>query len=237
MNFNPGTYYIESRTTGQPGIKLISHGFAGNSKVNFGSGTYTVYGGITDNDLFGTGVNWNSTASSPSVFILDGGGLKLTGNSGNSGTAATSTGGVTFYNTGTAAAGPTQYGPIISYFDFQGFCGGSCQLAAPTTGSYAGILYYQDKNNTATISCGFGGATSNACFNGNINFAGQISQVGAYYFPNAKVSFNFDFGAGAPYSFLVANDIAWFLTFTFNRNYASLPNGSPVRQGSAVLVE
>ncbi len=153
------------------------------------------------------------------------------------GAVGQSTGGVTFYNTGTAAAGPTAYGPIISLFDFNGFCGSTCQLQAPTTGTYAGILYFQDSNNNATVACGFGSANANACFNGNINFRNQISQAGAYYFPGATVAFNFDFGAGAPYSFLVANDIKWFLTFTFNRNYANLPNGSPVKQGSATLVQ
>ncbi|HLJ23806.1 MAG TPA: pilus assembly protein TadG-related protein [Candidatus Acidoferrales bacterium] len=235
--FNPGTYYIESRTAGTYGIQIAANG-SNNTHVSFGSGTYTVYGGITDCCSFGSAVNWNSTASSPTMIILDGGGLRLIGNSGSSGSASTSTGGVTFFNTGTAAAGtPTTYGPIISLFDFNGFCGGSCQLQAPTTGTYAGILYFQDSNNTATVSCGFGSATANACFNGNINFRNQISQAGAYYFPGAKVAFNFDFGNGAPYSFLVANDISWFLTFTFNRNYANLPNGSPVKQGSATLVQ
>jgi hypothetical protein len=235
--FNPGNYYIESRTASTFGID-IANGAANGVRVSFGSGTYTVYGGIRDFGSFGSGINWNSTASSPTVVILDGGGLDLRGNSGSSGSASTSTGGVMFYNTGGVTADPaTAYGPIISRFDFNGFCGASCQLQAPTTGTYAGILYFQDQNNNATATCGFGSTTANACFDGNINFRNQISQAGAYYFPKAKVAFNFDFGVGAPYSFLVANDISWFFTFTFNRNYANLPNGSPVKQGSATLVQ
>ena len=102
VTFNPGTYHITSATAGTPGIQMSSHTFGGSTTVSFGSGTYTVYGGITDNDLFGSAVNWNSTSGSPSLFIIDGGGLQLTGNSGSSGSAGTSTGGVTFYNTGTA---------------------------------------------------------------------------------------------------------------------------------------
>jgi hypothetical protein len=240
--FNPGTYYIESRAAGQPGIQIQSTTIGGATKVSFGSGTYTVYGGITDNNVFGSAVNWNSTGSSASLFIIDGGGLKLTGTPGTSGSASTSTGGVTFFNTGTAAAGtPTTYGPIVSYFDFAAFCGASCQLSAPTTGTYAGILFFNAPTNTATATCPgsglFGSATANACFAANFSAGGPISHAGAYYFPNAKVAFNFDFGLNAPYSFLVANDISWFFAFTFGSTYTSLPNGSPVKQGSAVLVQ
>jgi len=245
VTFLAGNYGIASTTAGTPGIQLSSHTFGGSTTVSFGSGTYTVYGGITDNDLFGSAVNWNSTAGSPSVFVIDGGGLHLTGNSGGSGSAGTSTGGVTFYNTGTtpAAGSVTTYGTVTSYFDFSAFCGASCQLSAPTTGTYAGILFFEDRSNTATTTCaaglfgGFGSSTAGACFNGNISAGGGISHVGAYYFPNTAVSFNFNFGAGAPYSFLIAKDISWFLTFTFNRNYTNLPNGSPIKQGSAVLVQ
>ncbi len=241
VTFNPGTYYIVSRTAGTPGIQLSSQTFGGSTTVSFGAGTYNVYGGITDNDpLFGSAVNWNSSAGSSALFNIVGGGLHLTGNVSSSGSAGASSGGVTFYNTGTAAAGAvTTYGTITSYFDFNAFCGSNCQLSAPTSGTYAGILFFQDRNNTATQSCGFGSSTASACFNANVNFQPgcQISNAGAYYFPNSTVGFNFNFGCGAPYTLLVAKDISWFVTFTFNNNYASLPNGSPLRQGSAVLVQ
>jgi len=175
------------------------------------------------------------------MYIV-GGGLTLTGSSSNGGGAiGQSTGGVMFYNTGTAGTGAvTSYGAIRSFFDFSAFCGAKCQVSAPTTGTYAGILYFNDRNNTATVSCGAGFGTSQAggCFTANSNFgAGQIAHAGAYYFPNTTVGFAFDFGYGAPYSFLVANDINWFFNFTFNKDYSSLPNGSPVRQGGAVLVQ
>jgi hypothetical protein len=238
VTFRPGTYYIVSQTAGTPGLQLSSLTFGGSTTVSFGSGTYNVYGGITDNDLFGSAVNWNSSAGSSALFNIVGGGLHLTGSSGNSGSAGASSGGVTFYNTGTAAAGAvTTYGTITSRFDFQAFCGSNCQLSAPTSGTYAGILFFQDRNNTATTTCGFGG-TAGACFDAGISASsGNVSQAGAYYFPNSTVGFNFDFGSGAPYSLLVAKDISWFVTFTINNNYASLPNGSPLRQGSAVLVQ
>jgi hypothetical protein len=237
VTFSAGNYAFVEETAGTPGLKINSTAFGG-STINFGSGKYTIYGGITDTN-FGSNLNWNSTASSSSVFAIVGGGLKLTGNSGNGGgTVATSTGGVTFYNTGAPGAGAvTSYGTISSFFDFAGFCGTACQLTAPTTGNYAGVLFWNDPNNTATATCGFGG-TASACFTADSSLAaGKVSHAGAYYFPNGTVNFDFDFGAGAPYSFLVANNVNWFLSFTFLNNYGSLPNGSPIKQGSAILVQ
>lgn len=238
VTFLPGTYNIISQVVGQPGIQMTSTIFNTN-QVSFGSGTYTVAGGITDNGAFGSAVNWNNSAGSAALFIIDGGGLKLTGSQSNgTGSIGTSSGGVTFYNTGTAGTGAvTSYGTITNFFDFSGFCGGSCQLSAPTTGTYAGILFFEDRANTATTSCGFGG-TAAACFTADSNYSGtKISNAGAYYFANSTVDFDFDFGYGAPYSLLVAKDINWFFSFTLNNNFANLPNGSPVRQGAAVLVQ
>ncbi len=240
VTFQPGTYYIVSRTAGGPGILLNGLNLGANT-VSFGPGTYTVYGGIQDNSLFGTAVNWNNSSGTSSMFILDGGGLTLLGNSGNSGSVGQYSGGVTFYNTGTAGAGAvTSYGIIQSYFDFSaGFCGSNCQLSAPTSGPYSGILFFNDRSNTATMQCAFGiGNQAAGCFSGNTNFnTGQVSHAGAYYFPNSKVSFNFDFGIGAPYTFLIAKDISWLAAFTFNHDFRTLPNGSQVAEGTAVLVQ
>jgi Flp pilus assembly protein TadG len=237
--FNSGTYHIVSRTAGTPAINLIKTAAGNTNQVSFGAGTYHVYGGIKDIAVFGSSVNWNSTAGTPSLFNIWGGGLTLIGGSGSTtGSVGQSSGGVTFFNSGTAGAGlVTSYGPIVSYFSFAGaFCGSNCQLSAPTSGLYPGILFFEDPNNTATTSCGFGGV-SGACFNASITGGGKISHAGAYYFPKAKVGFNFDFGGNAPYTFLVANDVSWFLNFTFNTDYSSLPNGSPLKMGSAVLVQ
>jgi hypothetical protein len=246
VTFQPGTYTIVSKTPGVPALQLNSS-VLGRNNVSFGAGTYTFAGGITDVSiagfLFGSAVNWNNTAGTPSMMIIDGGGLTLIGSSGNGGgSVGQSNGGITFYNTGTAGSGAvTSYGTVRSFFDFSGgFCGAACQISAPTSGQYAGILFFNDRNNTATVACGagFGSSQAGACFTGNTTFnAGQISHAGAYYFPNTTVGFAFDFGQGAPYSFLVANDINWFFSFTFNRNFTNLPNGSPVKQGSAIIVQ
>jgi hypothetical protein len=51
------------------------------------------------------------------------------------------------------------------------------------------------------------------------------------------VDFDFNFGAGAPYTYLIAKDANWYVNFQFNSNYASLPTSFPLRQGAAVLVQ
>jgi Flp pilus assembly protein TadG len=235
--FAPGNYVIVGTTGGKiGGISIHSKGFFGNSQVYFGAGQYAIVGGINDNDSFGSTVNYN-IGGGTALFILYGGGLTLTGNQTAGKGSLASGNGVTFYNTGTGgniggsvtiATCPTCYGAITSYFDFSsGFCGGNCGLIAPTTGPYEGILFWQDPLNT-----------QNAVFGANVSLNnGNIYHEGAYYFPKATANFDFDFGYGANYTLLVAKDIAWFWSFSFKNNYATLPNGSPVAQGTAVLIQ
>ena len=235
VTFTPGTYMIVGNpTAGIGAIQTHSKFGSGNVSVNFGSGTYYIVGGIQDNFGFGSYFNFNATQGSPSLFVLYGGGLNLIGNGGGTGGSVGTAQGVTFYNTGSGAGtfSPTGcvtcYAAINSYFDFSaGFCGANCGLVAPTTGPYAGILWWQDPNNTVAAS-----------FVADANFgSGQIFHQGAYYFPGATVNFDFDFGIGSQYSYLVAKDISWAFNFTFNRNTASLPNGSPLAEGTATLVQ
>ena len=111
----------------------------------------------------------------------------------------------------------------------EAFCGSRCAMQAPTSGALAGILFFQDRANSSA-----------ATFAGDLNLNqgnGLVAHTGAYYFYDATVNFDFDFGAGAPYTLLVAKDVTWIFNFTFNNNFASLPNGSPLRQGTAVLVQ
>jgi Flp pilus assembly protein TadG len=245
ITFTPGTYMIVGNpNAGIGALYTRSHFGQGNVVVNFGSGTYYLLGGITDNDLFGTAFNFNATQGTPSLFVLYGGGLTLTGSGGNGAGSIGAGNGVTFYNTGIAGTySPTGcvtcYGPIQSYFDWTAFCNGldphghnDCGLVAPTSGPYAGILFWQDPNNKV-----------NANFVADANFGGDIYHEGAYYFPgnssgsNPTVNFDFDFGITANYTYLVARDISWALNFTFNRDTHTLPNGSPLAEGTAVLVQ
>ena len=170
-----------------------------NNKVgNLSAGTYC--GGITiagnANVTFGSG-----------TYVLLGGGLKVTG-------GATLTGdGVTFYNTGNSTY---PYAPIT-------IAGSSTTtLSAPTTGSLAGILFFQDRSITDQSL-------------NTINGSNGAIYTGALYFPTTPLRYT-----GTPVNNAYEIIIAWTLEFngntTITNHYTLLPNGgSPIQ--SAVLVE
>jgi Flp pilus assembly protein TadG len=132
--------------------------------------------------------------------------------------------GVTFYNVGPKGG---------VNFSWTSFTIGGVNLTAPTSGTYSGVLFFQDAGDAdqATIE----GTTS-------LNTVLQ----GTYYFPNAKVLFALD--GYVSYSILVAKDID-FLALTLAGNtvkpgannsydFSSLSNGSPAHDGTgAVLVQ
>lgn len=120
------------------------------------SGTYSP-GTYSDISLSG-----GKTATlTPGVYILNGGGISLSGNSTLSGD------GVTIVLTSTTS----QYGTVS-------ISGGSTvNLTAPTVGDTAGIAIFQDRNAPQTGSDSFSGGTTQ-----NI--------TGAIYFPNQPVTFS-----------------------------------------------
>ncbi len=143
----------------------------------------------------------------PGTYILNGGGLKVSGGSVMVGA------GVTFFNTCVSSC-PSGYGAI----SFSG--GADNSLSAPTTGSLAGILFFQDRNlpsaqwsKTNTIT---GGSSS--------------TFEGALYFPNTPLSYSGGGSTNAPYTIVVARTLTISGGCTFNRDYSSLPDGSPVKQ-------
>jgi hypothetical protein len=156
------------------------------------------------------GANVTFTGSTTDAYVLtstsgSNGGLTVNVNAG------TLTGSnVMFYNSGPQGS-----------INFQG---GTVNLAAPTSGTYQGVLFFQDAN------------TAGATFGAGI--ASGSSLTGAFYFPNADdLSFAVDLGANAAYTILVANKISFNAgSFTIKNDYSSLTNGSPIKD-NAVLVE
>ncbi len=154
----------------------------------------------------------------PGVYVLN--------SSGSSGglsidVGATITGtSVTFYNYGTAGAIKVVYSSSTA---------GNVSLIAPTSGTYAGILFFQDQRNTnqATLQ---GSAAWNTVLRGTA------------YFPKAKVLYTY---SGAPvYNILVAYDVEFAYisaastgASSFSSDYSTLPKGSPVGELGASLVE
>ncbi len=128
----------------------------------------------------------------PGTYIFTGStGLQTNGSVNMSGS------GVTFYNTGTGNVNLSGASNV--------------NLSAPTSGSLAGILFYQDPSDTAA-------AVVNGSSNGNF--------VGTLYFPNATLSYNGS--SNNQYTVLVANILKFTGSVNVNNNYASLPGGSPV---------
>jgi hypothetical protein len=181
------------------------------------NGTATLYpdaaycGGIT----LGLGAN---VTFSPGTYVLTSshgaGGLSI-----NLGATAYGTG-VTFYNYG--PTGGVTFGlPLILV--------GNVSLSAPTSGTYEGILFFQDPGNTSSATI-LGTTSLNTVLNG------------AYYFPAATV--NFGVSGTSNYNILVAKDINFLaslglttLQSTFAANYNALVDGSPVAGTGSVLVQ
>ena len=157
------------------------------------------------------GINVTGTASvnfNPGLYVLMPNGLTNNGLT-ISGSGSVNGSGVTFYN------GANSGHVLITNT-------GTVSLTAPTSGTYAGILIFQDPNNS-----------NNATVDGGNNPTFQ----GALYFPNLTSMLRIDnVGNNAAYTILVAGS----LDIRGNNNvlgndYSSLSNGSPIK--SAVLVE
>ncbi|MGI9070108.1 MAG: pilus assembly protein TadG-related protein [Bryobacteraceae bacterium] len=127
------------------------------------------------------------------TYILSGGGF----HAGSSGTTLTGTG-VTFYNTCSTSpcnGGSSGYQPISLTGNL------TANLSAPTSGSYQGILFYQDPTVQTTSSDQITGNTS-------------MQLTGALYFPKSELKF-----AGGSSSGGATMIVADTVTFTGGSSY------------------
>ena len=139
------------------------------------------------------------------VFVLYGGGLTV-----NSGATLTGSG-VMFYNTG-ETSGKYGYGNIV----INGVSNST--LSAPTSGTYAGILFFGDRSLPAQSDNITGGSGT------NIN--------GAIYLPNDYLSWAGN-SASSLYTILVADTITVTGASYVGDNYQNLPGGlSPIQVGA-----
>jgi len=174
--------------------------------LHWAAGTQQLYPGVYCNGIsVGNGAVANFNAG---TYILKGGGLTLNGGTTNTGA------GVTFYNT---AGGGYSYGAIsISN-------GASANFVAPTTGSLAGILFFQDR---AIV----GGAAS------SLTGGATVVLQGALYFPTTALTYSGGVALPADYTLVVAKSVSLSGGVTLNNNFSSLPGGSPIK-GNAALSE
>ena len=142
----------------------------------------------------------------PGLYVLKGSGFNINGGAHVTGT------GVTFYNS---------YATGYAYQPFVFDNGTTVTLTAPTTGTYAGILLYQDPTVVSASRNSFAGGAS-------------LNLTGTLYFPTTGLTFSN--GANAAYTIIVADNVNFTGGVTLNNNYSSLPGGSPIK-GSAALSE
>jgi hypothetical protein len=129
--------------------------------------------------------------------------------------------GVTFYNEGTQGSlmvvEPVSGGSLLSLSNIS--------LSAPTTGTYAGILFFQAHGSTPT-----------AVFVANLIDNSKLE--GAIYLPDGDVSYGVS-AISSAYNILVAKDIHLNVAVgsVFGNDYSSLPDGSPLNGNNVSLVQ
>jgi Flp pilus assembly protein TadG len=173
-----------------------------NQTVDFAAGVYVI--------------NGSSTCSNKVEFVINAGSTVC--NSTNldcSGMIGSANAGVTFYLTGNASANVSGTATV--------------QLVAPNSGTYEGLLFYQDPSDTV-------GAT----LSGNTTSLYQ----GAIYMPDAQLTFggNTTFNNGAAYTVLVVDElqVSGNPDVNLKSNYSGLANGGGPLAGItkwATLVE
>ena len=171
--------------------------------MNVSGGVVTLNPGVYCNGIsIGSGA---SVTFQPGVYILNGGGLSVSGNSTIQGT------GVTFYNT---ARGNYSYGPVNLTGGTLGF------LNAPTSGPTGGILFFQDR----TITPKSGKSTNVIAGSSNLNF------TGTFYFPTTDLTFSGGGQVSANYTIFVARTITVGGNTTLSANFSSLQDGNPIKK-------
>ncbi|MFN7998263.1 MAG: pilus assembly protein TadG-related protein [Bryobacteraceae bacterium] len=143
-------------------------------------------------------------------YILVGGGL--TTQSTNSHIVGN---GVMFYNTfGNTDKGNFSYSPININAN------STVSLTAPNSGTYAGILFFEDRNAPENYDSYGGGSTA--------------TYQGVIYAKNADITLYGNSSVTSQYTIIVANTISLIGTSGLNNNYSSLTNGSPIQRVTLV---
>ncbi|GEM_PF-1293567 len=151
----------------------------------------------------------NTTAKFHSgKYIIVGGGLSIQAN----GVVQMVDGGIFIYNTYDASH---PFGGVSMNSN------SSANLTAMTTGTYAGILYFEDRTAPATTDYFWGGANS--------------TYTGTIYAKNALISMNGNPSlTSAAYTIIVADELSLQGTSYLNNDYSSLAGGSPLQQVAIV---
>jgi hypothetical protein len=93
----------------------------------------------------------------------------------------------------------------------------SAIFTTPTTGTYAGILFFDDRTAPANNPDVYGGGAT-AVYQGVI------------YDKNNGITMHGNSSVNTQYTLVIADTISLVGTTAFNDNYSTLPNGSPIQQ-------
>jgi len=138
----------------------------------------------------------------PGLYVLNGGGLSVSGGGTINGT------GVTFYNTGSAGYA---YKPLA-------ISGGTMgMLAAPTSGPMEAILFFQDRSITSSQTNTVSGGST-------------LSFEGALYFPTTPLNFSGNSSGSAPYTIIIAQTIDFSGLTNLRAGFGNLQNGNPIKK-------
>jgi hypothetical protein len=168
-------------------------------------------GGITvkkGTATFGTG-----------IYTLVGGGLSTQ----NTNSHIDASAGVLIYNT-TGTVGGTNY----PFAPVNIVANSTANMKAMTTGTYAGILYFEDRTNTLPI------ATYTDTFSGGSG----ATYTGTLYALNSEIDLygnpSLSSGVSAAYTIIVADKFNLTGSSQLNNDYSSLPVGSPLQTTAIV---
>jgi hypothetical protein len=142
----------------------------------------------------------------PGTYILKGGGLDIGPSVDARGT------GIMFYNT---AATGYAFQPITIK------ASANVTFSAPTTGSYAGILIFQDRSINSTLGNELAGG-SDTILDGSI------------YMPSGILDFSGGSDAALHYSIIVVKKLSFSGGTKVHNDYSTLPKGSPLRVNAVV---
>ena len=203
------TPYTDSPPSPDPLAYLPPPLYGSCTETNFqrDSGTHVLSPGVYCGGIFLK--NDARAILGPGMYVLLGGGLRTVSNTIIEGT------GVTFYNTEGAGY---SYQPLVMESNSQ------ARLAAPTTGDYAGILFWQDR---------YAGNPSDS---NRLQSSVAVSLEGALYFPTQELFLESSTTADALYTLVVARRLRLDSSsnFTLQNDFSGLPGGSPIKRVSLV---
>jgi hypothetical protein len=168
----------------------------------------------------GIQVKNNTVNFNPGIYILVGGGL--TTQDSNS-IINTNPGGVMFYNTFGATIGNGN--KTYTYSPISIAANSIVTLKASNTGTYAGILFFEDRNGYCS------GSPCNDTYGGGSTAVYQ----GVIYAPHANITMYGNSSQNAAYTEIVAWTISLVGTTNFGVDYSGLPGGmSPLQKVALV---